>query len=71
MNNYNATWTKQLLGITMAKKDKESCSNWSFNISFFIWKEGPDNINNFTESFPHIVKLWVLSFVLNSEDFSS
>ena len=36
------------------KNGNESFSNWLFNTGFFI-KEGPDDVNNFTKRFAHIL----------------
>ena len=41
--------------IPWRNKGKESCSNWLFNTGFFIFKEGPDDVSNFTKSFAHIL----------------
>ena len=40
--------------ILWRNKDKELCSNWSFNIGFPICKEGTDDLNKFTKNFAHI-----------------
>ena len=60
--------------IPWGNKDKKSCSNWS---DFLICKEGPDDVNNFTKTFAHIlnfdfyrlyyiVKMFLINYSINA-----
>ena len=55
--------------IPWRNKGKESYTNWLFNTSSLICKEGPD-VNNFKKSFANILN-WVLSSELYSGDYFS
>ena len=48
-------------------KQRQRIILWFLNTGFVICKEGPDDVNNFTKSFAHIL-LWVLLSVLHCED---
>ena len=48
-------------------KQRQRIILWFLNTGFVICKEGPNDVNNFTKSFAHIL-LWVLLSVLHCED---